>query len=221
MPSPMTVTYAGTNGTVTFTDTTAAAIELAMGATGVQAIGSTASSLNAIATALVGVNKQQNGGTKTLTSIQSAVADLDATLQVTNGILSQMLATQWMTLANQIEKAEFEKAATNAALKRNKLPEVSVDTPSFQAQVTKTMSNTANIAAQASASGAVITAITSTSTYLSNVTGVSAALKTGQTWVKQKIEGVFKSQAANPDVGKSAADLATTQGQCSAKGVPG
>lgn len=208
MPSPMTVTYAGTNGTVTFTDTTAAAIELAMGSSGSLIVGNTSNSLRKIADAITGVTDQQSISTGKITSIVDAIGSLESALYVTNAILSQMLSTQQIFIAEQIEKNQFDKNATNAALKRNNLPEVTVDTPSVQAQVNRAVTNSTNIAVSAAASGAVTTAIAGTATYIANVSGVTAGFKAANGWAQTKIADGLKAVGLDSAAKRAEAEAA-------------
>lgn len=212
-----TANFTGGPGTFVIADDAPLAIRESMGALGKGIPGSTAASLNAIATALVGVNNQQNNGTESLTSIQSAIADLDASLQITNAILAQILATQQIAVAQQIDKDEFDKAATQAALKRNNLPEVTVPAVDLQTQVNKSVKGATNVAAAAAAGGAVTTAIAGTASYLGNVTGVTAGLKAGQTWVKGKIESGLSAIGINPTNQKSNAQAVKTETEVKAK----
>lgn len=189
-----TVTFpTGGTGTVTVIDTTANSIDLSLGSLAAFEAGSAANSLQKIADAITGVTDQQSINTGKITSIVDAIGSLESSLTTTNAILSQILATQQIALAETIEKNQFEQQATNAALKRNGLPEVKVETPNVAAQVQKAVSNSTVIAASAAASGAVTTAIAGTASYIANVSGITTAFKTAQGWTQTKIADGLKA----------------------------
>jgi hypothetical protein len=102
-------------------------------------------------------------GLTSIGTIASQLAGLSSTL-------AAGVATNQIVAADQINKNAFDKTATNAALKRNKIPEVAVTPENFLTSTRKAISDASTVAAQAGAAGLVTStassAISSASTYV-------------------------------------------------------
>jgi len=94
-----------------------------------------------------GVSKNSQG-LAALGSISKQLAGLSSTI-------AAGVATNQIVAADQINKNAFDQAATQAALKRNKLPEVTVTPANFLTSTRKAIGDASTIAAQASAAGFV------------------------------------------------------------------
>jgi len=109
-----------------------------------------------------GVSKNAQG-LAALGTIAKQLAGLSSTM-------AAGVATSQIIAADQISKNAFDKSATQAALKRNKLPEVTVTSESLLATIQNSIESAGNIAAQASATGFVSStankAISSASNYV-------------------------------------------------------
>jgi hypothetical protein len=104
--------------------------------------------LQAIAGIDIDGNKKQAQGLAALGSIAKQLAGLSSTL-------AAGVATNQIIAADQIKKNAFDKQATQAALKRNKLPEVTVTPQGFLQNIQTSVQDAGSIAAQASATGFV------------------------------------------------------------------
>ena len=105
-------------------------------------------------------------GLGAMSAIASQLAGLSSTM-------AAGVATNQIIAADQISKNAFDKTATQAALKRNKLPEVTVTNASLVETIQNSIESASNIAAQASATGFVTStankAITSASNYVTDM----------------------------------------------------
>jgi hypothetical protein len=105
-------------------------------------------------------------GLGAMSAIASQLAGLSSTM-------AAGVATNQIIAADQINKNAFDKTATQAALKRNNLPEVTVTSESLVATIQNSIESAGNIAAQASATGFVTStankAITSASNYVTDM----------------------------------------------------
>jgi len=112
-----------------------------------------------------GVSKNAQG-LAALGTIAKQLAGLSSTI-------AAGVATSQIIAADQISKNAFDKSATQAALKRNKLPEVTVTSESLLATIQNSIESAGNIAAQASATGFVSStankAISSASNYVTDM----------------------------------------------------
>jgi len=116
------------------------------------------------------MNEDQSGknaeGITSLGSIANQLAGLSSTL-------AAGVATSQIIASDQISKNAFDKSATQAALKRNNLPEVAVTPQGFLQTIQTTLQNAGSIAAQGSAVGFVTStasaAISGASTYATDL----------------------------------------------------
>lgn len=112
-----------------------------------------------------GVSKNAQG-LAALGTIAKQLAGLSSTM-------AAGVATSQIIAADQISKNAFDKSATQAALKRNNLPEVTVTSESLLATIQNSIESAGNIAAQASATGFVSStankAISSASNYVTEM----------------------------------------------------
>jgi hypothetical protein len=106
---------------------------------------------------LVGKGTEQAGAT---TSIQSGLASMTVAI-------NQLVANVQLIGSAQIDKAEFDKAATNAALKRNNLPEVTVPEANVGATIEKASKKAVTMSTAVEATGAVNTAIGKATSFIS------------------------------------------------------
>jgi hypothetical protein len=106
---------------------------------------------------LVGKGTEQAGAT---TSIQSGLASMTVAI-------NQLVANVQLIGSAQIDKAEFDKAATNAALKRNNLPEVTVPEANVGATIEKASKKAVTMATAVEATGAVNSAIGKATSFIS------------------------------------------------------
>jgi len=148
--------------------------------------------LQAIAGIDIDGSKKQAQGLAALGSIARSIAGLSSTL-------AAGVATNQIIAADQMNKNAFDKAATQAALKRNKLPEVTVTSDDFFSATRKTIVDAGTLASQASATGFV----TSTA---------SSALGAASTYV---VDGVYRSVGQITDFfkGTTFGKLADTEGE--------
>jgi hypothetical protein len=102
-----------------------------------------------------------------------AISTIASQLGGLSSTMAAGVATNQIIAADQINKNAFDKTATQAALKRNNLPEVTVTSESLVATIQNSIESAGNIAAQASATGFVTStankAITSASNYVSGM----------------------------------------------------
>jgi hypothetical protein len=102
-------------------------------------------------------------GLTSIGTIASQLAGLSSTL-------AAGVATNQIVAADQINKNAFDKTATQAALKRNKLPEVTVTSENFLTSTRKAVTDASTLATQAGAAGLVTStassAISAASTYV-------------------------------------------------------
>lgn len=82
----------------------------------------------------------------------NAVSQIGSSLAVLN-------ATAQIFVAQQNKKAEFEKAVTQAALKRSNLPEVEVKQPDVDDAIKQSVTDAGQISLQASATGFITTQV--------------------------------------------------------------
>ena len=105
-------------------------------------------------------------GLGAMSAIASQLAGLSSTM-------AAGVATNQIIAADQISKNAFDKTATQAALKRNNLPEVTVTSESLVETIQNSIESASNIAAQAGATGFVTStankAITSASSYVTDM----------------------------------------------------
>lgn len=101
-----------------------------------------------------------------------AIAALAHTVNNLSSTVASGVATQQLQLAETINKNEFDVQATQAALKRNNLPEVTVSDTGLLDRITKSINQGTTIAAQTSAAGFVTgtasKAITTATTYVAD-----------------------------------------------------
>jgi len=116
-----------------------------------------------------------------------------------SGVASSLntgVATQFILTADQMKKNAFDKAATQAALKRNNLPEVTVSNADFITTLESVLQDAGNVAAQASATGFVTTqanrAITAATDW---VTGLD--LKPGE--IFNRFKSAFVANSADKE----------------------
>jgi hypothetical protein len=147
------------------------AINQSIGATSLpDSIGKTAiASMNqvkAISKAQTDTNKKIGESFAIMQGIVNQLSGISSTLNT--GV-----ATQFILTADQMKKNAFDKAATQAALKRNNLPEVTVSNADFITTLESVLQDAGNVAAQASATGFVTTQANRAITAASNfVTGL-------------------------------------------------
>ena len=105
-------------------------------------------------------------GLGAMSAIASQLAGLSSTM-------AAGVATNQIIAADQISKNAFDKTATQAALKRNNLPEVTVTSESLVETIQNSIESAGNIAAQAGATGFVTStankAIAASSNYVTDM----------------------------------------------------
>jgi hypothetical protein len=96
----------------------------------------------------------------------SATSSLNTPMAGITVALQQLVANIQLAAANQIDKAEFDKAATNAALKRNNLPEVTVPQATVETSIKTSAQRAVTMASAVETTGAVNAAIGKATTFV-------------------------------------------------------
>lgn len=156
--------------------------ELNLGQGGALVPGTLSNSANMISKGVaevLGLNNQEmkNNNTTLIGSLQnisSQIAALSATA-------AQSVATQQISVANQIQKNKFDQTATQAALQRNGLPAVEVSSADLIDTIRANVQSASEVAASASATGLVTgvanTAFTKATSYVSGMLPSLATFK--------------------------------------------
>lgn len=138
------------------------------------------------------------------------LAAMSVIAQQLSGIASSIntgVAIQTLTSMDQIQKNTFDKEATQAALRRNKLPEVVVTEAAFTAQVQSNVTAGANLYAQASTVGLVNA---TASRAITGAANYAFDLLPSYATISNNFKTLFKSRQADPE-GEAARTEAETQ----------
>ena len=141
--------------------------------------------------------------------------DLTKLAATISTIGSSANALQQISIAQQNKKAEFEKAATQAALKRSGLPEVEVPQTDINQAIQDSVTDAGTVALQANVNGFVQSQITNAATFVGTetlefikdtATYQQAVVKIDS--IKASIGNLFTSaaSAANQDIKQKEAD---------------
>jgi len=179
-------------------------------------IGGFTGHLKTSASSLVALEKTAN------VQATSTVAGADQISATLNSVMSTSNALQQIFIAQQNKKAEFEKAATQSALKRSGLPEVEVPQTDINTAIEQSVTDAGTIALQANVNGFVQTQISSgaafvvteTTQFIKNTTtyqeaaakldaiatsiGDALSSVTGSTLDAEKTAGDTRDITANP-----------------------
>jgi len=125
---------------------------------------STAGTVNSIMGAMLRVQDTQSAAQQNssdnLAAIGAALTgQSDNAVSQIGSSLAVLNATAQIFVAQQNKKAEFEKAATQSALKRSGLPEVEVPQPTLEDAIKSSVSDAGIVAVQANATGFITTQV--------------------------------------------------------------
>lgn len=149
----------------------------------------TLSALRASAGMDIDGNKKQGEGLAALGVIAKQLSGIASTINT--GV-----AIQTLTSMDQIQKNTFDKEATQAALRRNKIPEVTVTQANFLSQVQSNITAGTNLYAQAS----TVALVNSTaSRALTGAANYAFDLLPSFDEITTNFKTLFKSKAADPE----------------------
>lgn len=134
-------------------------------------------------------NKKQGEGLAALGVIAKQLSGIASTINT--GV-----AIQTLTSMDQIQKNTFDKEATQAALKRNNIPEVKVTEANFLSQVQSNITAGTNLYAQASTVGLVNS---TASRALSGAANYAYDLLPSFDDITSNFKTLFKAKQADPE----------------------
>lgn len=144
-----------------------------LGVTASTVPGTIAASAAAVAGTSVAQGKLSVENAKQLEKLIGSMTAMSKQLSGISSTVASGVATNQIIAADQIKKNAFDKEATQAALKRNNLPEVTVTPTNFLEGIRTAVLDAGNIASTASVTGFLTTtagtAITNASNYVSEL----------------------------------------------------
>jgi hypothetical protein len=167
-----------------------------------------------IANSLDGIMQNLDSMNQLSATSTGALADMQKAFAGINTSLNDMTANIQLAASNQIDKAEFDKAATNAALKRNNLPEVEVAESTVSTSISKSAGRAVTMATAVQTTSLVSTAIQKGTTFAGQQ--VDQYVVTPATNLFTKIFG-STAKAASPDALASKSTTETKKGVNSTK----
>lgn len=167
----------------------------------VDAITNIMQSLNVIA------NKQDN----LTTAITQLTSNMGTSMATVASLMSQMVVTQQLAVADQIHNNEFQQQVTNTSRTEAGLSEITVSSPSLTSKISSSVTNIGTIQSEVAASSAILGAVTSAGTQaLSYATTWLGSTAIGSWFVSQysqlkaSVLATFGTQQATNDTSTAA-----------------
>lgn len=178
--------------------------------------GTIANSLKAMSGHVETIGSATGASAKELSGIHTTFSgDLTKLAATISTIGSSANALQQISIAQQNKKAQFEKAATQAALKRSGLPEVEVPQTDINQAIQDSVTDAGTVALQANVNGFVQSQITNAATFVGTetlefikdtATYQQAVIKIDG--IKASIGNIFTSSAAAAEIDQKKAEAA-------------
>lgn len=187
-----------------------ATLELNTGALGALEPGSLSNSASQLLKVNSDMLKIMSQSMENINKITVAIENISGQLAAMSGTVAQGVATQQISVANQIQKNKFDQNATQAALARNGLPAVEVTPTDLLDTIRTNVISAGEVAASASATG-LVTSVSSSA--ISKATGYITGMLPSNERVKNFFSNILKIRAIDTEttIKKEAADLTATQ----------